>query len=91
MVKVLVHFINRVFAIQHWIAMSLSKFRNGNGGGKTLPARYMRLMQWNIGGVRSEIFGNKLEDPDFLSTIAGHDLIAMTETHASDDVKMVIQ
>ena len=66
--------------------------RHGRKGGRVGSplSRYLKLMHWNIEGVMSGIYGNKLEDDGFLSLIKGHDLIALTETHASEKTKLEI-
>lgn len=41
---------------------------------------------WNINGYKSQIFGNKLADPDFLSEIKKSDIIGISETHIHDEI-----
>ena len=67
----------------------MPEIRNDHVRG-ALPARYLRLTHWNIGGLISDAHGNKIEDPDFLSFVKGEDIIALTETHIGDDVKLSI-
>ena len=63
--------------------MSLSKSKhNGPRGGKGVEFKgFINLMQWNIEGICSTVHGNKLEDDEFIKTIAGQDIIGLTETH----------
>lgn len=63
--------------------MSLSKSKhNGSRGGKGVEFKgFINLMQWNIEGICSTVHGNKLEDDEFIKTIAGQDIIGLTETH----------
>ena len=68
------------------------KLKKRHGSGRTqgnLPS-HIRLMHWNIEGVISEVYGNKLEDEEVLAVINKHDLIAITETHASERTKLDI-
>lgn len=60
--------------------MCLSTLR-GRRGRRTIPPRCLKISHWNIEGVISGTYGNKLEDPDFIETIRGDDLIALSETH----------
>ena len=67
--------------------MSLSKpSKTGPSGGKNVNYKgYIKLMQWNLGGVFSKAHGNKLMDDDFIETINSQDFIAITETHVGKD------
>ena len=61
--------------------MCLSTLRGGDGGGGTVPPKYLKVTHWNIEGIISDVYGNKLDDPDFLNVIKNDDLIALSETH----------
>ena len=39
-------------------------------------------MHYNLEGYYSEAHGDKLKDDDFIASIKGYDLVALTETHA---------
>ena len=55
-----------------------------------LSAKYLRFIHWNMDGVLSNTYGNKLEDGGFLRLVEGADVIALTETHVGDDTKLSI-
>lgn len=55
-----------------------------------LSSKYLRITHWNIGGINSDNYGNKFEDPDFLKLINGEDIIAITETHIGENYKLSI-
>ena len=61
--------------------MSLSKLRHRRG--TALSARYLKLLQWNMEGVIADTYGNKLEDPVFLETIKGEDLVQGEYTYGT--------
>ena len=43
-------------------------------------------MHWNVEGIFSKTHGNKLKDSDFLNKIVGEGIIALTETHVSEEM-----
>ncbi len=55
-----------------------------------LSSKYLRITHWNIGGIISDNYGNKFEDPDFLKLINGEDIIAITETHIGEHDKLSV-
>ena len=63
----------------------MTKKRNGFKHGD-LFAKYLRITHWNMGGVLSRTYGNKLEDSDFLELVKGEDIIALTETHIGEEI-----
>ena len=63
----------------------MTKKRNGFKHGD-LFAKYLRITHWNMGGVLSSTYGNKLEDSDFLELVKGDDIIALTETHIGEEI-----
>ena len=63
---------------------SMTKKRKGHRHGD-LFANYLRITHWNMGGVLSNTYGNKLDDSGFLKLIEGEDIIALTETHIGKD------
>ena len=67
----------------------MPKPRNSHRRG-ALPAKCLRISHWNLGGIISDTYGNKLEDPDFLKLVEGEDIIALTETHIGEDVELSI-
>ena len=67
----------------------MTKKRNVYGNGDHF-AKYLRITHWNIEGVVSNTYGNKLEDNDFLKLIEGEDIIALTETHIGEDTVLSI-
>ena len=66
--------------------MSLYGLDNGRRGECCLPPRFLRVTHWNLEGILSKVHGNKLEDSEFLNTIYDEDVIALTETHTSEEV-----
>ncbi len=73
----------------HYYYKLMTKQRNRYKKGG-LFAKYLRITHWNIGGVKSDTHGNKLEDNVFLKLITGEDIIALTETHVGKDTKLSI-
>lgn len=45
----------------------------------------IQISAWNINGSRSKIVGDKLSDSSFLSEIENDDIVALVETHNSDE------
>ena len=45
----------------------------------------IQISAWNINGFRSRIVGDKLSDSSFLSEIENDDIVALVETHNSDE------
>ena len=45
-------------------------------------------MHWNIEGLKSKIYGNKWEDPEFIKLAKKHDIIAITESQIGNDVNI---
>ena len=66
--------------------MVLHKSKNGQLRGCGFPPRHLKLMHWNVEGIFSKTHGNKLNDSDFLKKIVGEDIIALTETHVSEEM-----
>ena len=58
--------------------------------GRALSAKYLRITHWNIGGIISDVHGNKLEDSEFLKLIDGEDIIALTETHVGENCASLV-
>ena len=67
------------------------KQKHGSVSDRYLASRYLSVMHYNIEGVVSDTYGNKITDDDLLSMVRGHDICAFTETHASDNVKLEIE
>ena len=49
-----------------------------------LPAKYLKILHWNIGGILSDTYGNKLDDPDFLNVIKDKDKYVGYRGHYRD-------
>ena len=64
--------------------------RQKPGRDKAISSKYIKILHYNIEGVKSEVHGNKFDDDDFLTMIKGHDLVAITETHAGKDMPVDI-
>ena len=48
----------------------------------------IKIMHWNIEGLKSSIYGNKWEDPEFIKLAKKHDIIAITEAQIGNDVNI---
>ena len=59
---------------------------SGRRNGRVFPSRHLKLMHWNMEGIFSKANGNKLDDSNFLNNIIGQDVIALTETHVSEEM-----
>ena len=46
---------------------------------------FLRIIQWNVEGINSTLYGNKLMNEQFQNTVLGHDIIALTETQCGED------
>ena len=57
---------------------------------KPIITKYLKIMHYNIEGVLSETHGSKLNDEDFIAVVQGHDIVALTETHAGYDDNLEI-
>ena len=44
------------------------------------------VIHWNIEGIMSREFGNKIKQPELLNILNKYDIIALTETHANQDI-----
>ena len=50
----------------------------------------LKIMHWNVEGINSKIYGNKLENDNFQQIISDHDIIAFTETQCNDDTPITM-
>ena len=50
----------------------------------------IKVISWNIQGVKSGSLGIKLSDPGFLDTISEYDIVCIIETHENDDTNLNI-
>ena len=46
----------------------------------------LSVIHWNIEGIMSREFGNKIRQPELLNILNIYDIIALTETHANQDI-----
>ena len=46
----------------------------------------LRVIHLNIEGIMSREFGNKIKQPQLLNILNKYDIIALTETHANQDM-----
>ena len=49
---------------------------------------YLKIIHWNVEGINSQIFGNKTDHDSFNRIIAGHDIIALTETQCDENTQI---
>ena len=50
----------------------------------------LKIMHWNVEGINSKIYGNKLENDNFQQIISDLDIIAFTETQCNDDTPITM-
>lgn len=49
----------------------------------------LKIIAWNIEGIKSRLWGNKLKSNEFLDMAKNHDIIGLTETHALEESLVV--
>ena len=55
---------------------------------KGIPSRQLNVSFWNIEGYKSQLIGNKLEDPEFLNVVRKADILGLAELHADTKVSI---
>ncbi len=55
---------------------------------KGTPRRQLVCSFWNIEGYKSQVIGNKLEDPEFENVIRRSDILGLAELHANQEVSI---
>ena len=55
---------------------------------KGIPSRQLNVSFWNIEGFKSQLIGNKLEDPEFLNVVRKADILGLAELHADTKVSI---
>ena len=55
-----------------------------------LLTKFLKITVWNIQGLKSKPFENKLNDKHFISAINNADIVCLTETHENDTSNLEI-
>ena len=50
----------------------------------------LKICHWNIGGLKSRVYGSKDKDVNFLQVVNDHEIILLTETHTNDKTHVAI-
>ena len=48
----------------------------------------LRCLYWNIHGISSKVIGEKNNNPEFLKTVSGYDVICISELHTKDIISI---
>ena len=51
---------------------------------------FLTILHWNVEGINSQIYGNKLENDHFLKPILVHDIIALIETQCYEEMPISV-
>ena len=62
-----------------------NKLNNKFENSKRFAAGKLKCMTWNINNFYSKVFGNKLENKDFIELVNDCDILSLVETHSKGD------